>query len=237
MKTKIVLGLAASLLLSALCLMNTGAAPQAGSPMDIREFVRQTFFEGVPYDEANRFDSTVVPVLLGTLADPKEESNWSNIVVVLGIIGDERAVDPLIALISRGEAQETLSHPQFVARTSALISLGYLVNKSKNAKALAYLKESLDPGVWEKRKVAWRSPHHANADDRNIQLSTAAVLGLGLTGDPSAAEALRKLQQPAATDVGKKFQAQASSAVAEALSANEKIAKEGLSAYYRKTKP
>lgn len=235
MKTRIVMGLAVSLVLSAAWLIKTGAAPQAGSPVDVREFVRQTFFEGVPYEEASRYDGSVVPTLLAMLADLKEEPYWSNIVVTLGMIGDDRAVDPMIAFINKG-ATGTLSHAQYTARTSAVISLGYIVNKSKNAKALTYLKDSLNPQAWDKRETSWKSPYQASTEDRNIQLSTAAILGLALSGDPSAAEALRKLQQPADTEPARRFQAQTSSVAADALTANEMIAKEGLAAYYRKTK-
>lgn len=235
MKGKLVISLALSLIVGGACWVRAELAAQTGRPMDIREFVRQTFIQGIPYEEASRYDSSGVPALLEMLADPKEEPYWPNIVVTLGIIGDERAVDPLIALVNK-DAPGTLSNSQYTARTSALMALGYLVNKSKNAKALAYLKENLDPQVWAKRKITWTSPYQASVEERNVQLSKAAILGLALCGDPSAAEALRKLQQPAETEAAKRFQAQTSNVVAEALSVNEIIAKEGLAAYYRKAK-
>lgn len=205
----------------------------AAQPMDIKAFVRQIFIHGVPYEEASKYDSSVVPTLLNMLADPKEEAHWANVVVTLGIIGDERAVDPLIAFLRKGE-KGTLSRSQYAARTSVLMALGYLINKSGSTKALTYLKGSLDPGVWGKRKVNWTSPYHASVDDRNVQLSTLAILGLALSGHPSAAEALRSLQKPAKTAAAKRFQDQVSETVKEALRSNKIIAKEGLAGYYRK---
>lgn len=52
--------------------------------------------------------------------------------------------------------------------------------------------------------------------------------------EPSAREALVKLQQPAATETAKRFQARVSDVVSMALRDHEIIAKEGLAAYYRR---
>jgi len=205
----------------------------AEQPMDVKEFVRRIFIEGVPYEEARKYGPTDVPTLLKMLADPKEEAYRTNIVVTLGIIGDERAVDPLIAFLGQ-DVKGTLSHSEYTAKSSVLMALGYLINKSGSKKALTYLRDSSDPAVWAKRKVNWASPYHASMDDRNVQLSTMAILGLALSGHPSAAEALRSLQKPPRTKAAEKFQAQVSQVVTEALKAHEMIAKQGLAEYYRK---
>jgi hypothetical protein len=81
------------------------------------------------------------------------------------------------------------------------------------------------------RQMKWVSPYH-NTVERNLQLSKMAVIGLGLSGYPSAAEALRALQIPPTTDVGRRF----SAVISEALSAHEAISKEGLAAYDRRSK-
>lgn len=205
----------------------------AEQPMDVKEFVRRIYVEGVPYEEASKYGPQDVPTLLQMLEDPKEEAYRTTIVVTLGIIGDERAVDPLIAFLSRG-VTGTLSHSEYTAKTSVLMALGYLVNKSGSKKALTYLMDSLDPAVWAKRKVNWTSPYQATMDDRNVQLSTMAILGLALSGQPAAAEALRSLQKAPRTKAAEKFQAQVSQVVAEALKSHEMIAKQGLAEYYRK---
>jgi hypothetical protein len=120
---------------------------RASSLMDIRDFVRQVFIHGVPYEEATKYDSSVVPTLLDMLNDPAEEAYWPNIVVVLGMIGDERAVDPLISFIEADD-QGDLSREHYAAKTSALMALGYLIDKSGNQKALDYLIDSLAPDTW-----------------------------------------------------------------------------------------
>jgi hypothetical protein len=201
-------------------------------PSDIRQFVHQTFIRGVPYGEAVRFDpATAVPALLAMLADHTEEAHWPNIVVTLGMLGDDRALGPLIQFLERDGAGGPLPQTQYAAKTSVLLSLGYLVNKTGNQRALSYLKDSLQPDVWRMRQVNWVSPYH-NTVERNLQLSKMAVIGLGLSGYPSAAEALRSLQAPPTTEVGRRFNA----VISEALSAHEAISKEGLAAYDRRSK-
>ncbi|MCP4265570.1 MAG: hypothetical protein GY777_08345 [Candidatus Brocadiaceae bacterium] len=197
--------------------------------MDIKSFVHQTYFHGVPYQEASKYGSDVVPVLLEMLDDPTEKEFWANEVITLCIIGDEKAVDPIIAFINKN-AQGEISESHYTAKTSAIMALGYLINKSGSKKALEYLKECINPGVWTERKLSWRSPYQASVDDRDEHLSTMAVLGLALSGNP---EALRSLQQPAVSSRGQKFQAQVSDVISEAVKANKKIAKEGLIEYYK----
>jgi HEAT repeat protein len=208
-----------------------GPSQEQEPPMDVREFVRQIYVEGVPYEEASRFDSSAVPVLLQMLEDPAEEEYWANIAVTLGIIGDESAVEPLIAFIEK--PVEGISRTQYTAKTSALMSLGYLVNKSGNERALNYLIGSLDPEVWEKRGRMAASPFHATPEERNRDLSKYAVLGLALSGRPEAAAALRSLQEPAQTRSMREFQNQYGDVVSEAISTNEKVAQMGLAEYYR----
>jgi len=205
------------------------------SEMDIKDFVRQTFIHGVPFEKANRYGASDVDTLLGMLADRSQENYWSNIIVTLCIIGDERAVDPIIAFIKSSTGQ--LSHSQYTAKSSAIMALGYLINKSGNRKALDFLKESLNPDTWVQRGVRWSSPYQASVADRDLQLSTMAVLGLALSGNSEAKEALLSLQRAPKTEAAKKFQAQVSDVIGEALSANKIIAEEGLAEYYRKKKP
>ena len=58
-----------------------------------------------PHEEARRYDALAVPVLLAMLRDPMEEEFWVNVAVLLGSIGDERAVEPMISLIQSMRAR------------------------------------------------------------------------------------------------------------------------------------
>ncbi len=214
--------------------------PAAGQAPDIRTFVHRIYIEGVPYEEAARFDPAAsVPILLDMLADPKEADYWPNIVVTLGMLGDERAVDPLIQFLQQG-ATAPLSHPQYIAKSSVVMALGYIVNKSGSEKALQFLVESTDPEVWTRRDIKWSSPYHSTEVERNRQLTIMSVLGLGLSGDPRAARVLRSLRQAPATPQAKNLRAQipdVGDVLKDALQANQKIAKTGMADYYRQRFP
>ncbi len=194
---------------------------------DVRAFVHQTFIHGVPYAQASRFSSTDATVLLEMLANDQERAFWPNIVVTLCVIGDERAVDPLISFFSR-DVPGALSPSEYNAKTGALMSLGYIVNKNGNLKALNYLIDSLNPDTWTARKLTWVSPYQAGEAERNRQLTAMAIAGLALSGHPLARTALLSLQS--LTGVA----APDPALVEEALRANAVIASEGLAAYYRK---
>jgi hypothetical protein len=201
------------------------------NPMDIRDFVRQVFIHGVPYEEASRYGNAAVPVLLDMLKEPAEKPYWSNIVVTLGMIGDERAVEPMISFVEADEPAG-LSREHYTAKTSAIMSLGFLINKSGNQQALDFLKQAANPQTWASKRMGV-APFQSSMIERNFDLSKHAVLGLALSGRPEAAEILRSLQQPTDVETQRQFQAQVGDLVSEALKENERIAKQGLESYYR----
>jgi hypothetical protein len=209
-------------------------APGTQAPaLDVRDFVRQVFIHGVPYEEASKYDASAVPALLEMLRDPAEQAHWANIVVVLGMIGDPRAVDPLIALIEAHAPPSGLSREHYAAKTSALMSLGYLVNKSGDRKALDYLKSGIAPTTWAAKDISGTAPFQGSLSERNRDFSKFAILGLALTGHPEAAEALRQLQAPSTSAATREFQAQVGDVIVEALRENQKISEQGLMNYYR----
>jgi predicted alpha/beta hydrolase len=208
-------------------------ASEANHLMDVKDFVRQIFIEGVPYDVANKYGSSDVPTLLEMLNDAAQERYWPNIVVVLGIIGDDSVVAPLISFIEADAIERALTDEHYRAKTSALMSLGYVINKTGNQQALNYLKESLDPQIWAVRGVGGRAPFQASTAERNTDLSKHALLGLALSGHPAAAEALRSMKRPAQTSSQQAFQVQMDDLISEALKENQKIANQGLADYYR----
>ena len=117
------------------------------------------------------------------------------------------------------------------------MSMGYLINKTGNETALNYLRDCLDPQYWNTRGPAGASPYGASIEQRNRDLSKYAVLGLALSGHPSAAELLRSTQEPSTVESLQAFRTEVSDVVSEALSTHEKIAEVGLEEYYRSSKP
>ncbi len=209
---------------------------QSQQPMDIREFVHQIYIHGVPYEQANAYDSSVVPTLIEMLNDPEEEQYWSNIVVTLGIIGDESAVEPIIEFINRGQEGE-ISPIHYRAKRSAIMALGYLINKTGNERALNFLTTSLNPQVWNERDLSGDSPFAETTEDRNEDLSKYAVLGLALSGHPQAEEALRSLQAPSDVPAVEDFRTEVAEVVDEALETRQRVSEMGLAEYYRQSQP
>jgi hypothetical protein len=207
------------------------ARPALAENAELSNFVHQTHMHGVPYDAAIRLDpEEAVPALLKMLQDPKEEQYWPNIVITLGMLGDQRAIAPLIKFLEADPGRE-LSRPHYIAKTGVVMALGYSIHRKENSGALKYLIESAKPNVWSRRKLTWISPDHPQAEGRDEQLSTMAILGLALSGHPYAWDALIDLRQPAADARLAKFQSRVAPVIAEAISAHEKIAGEGMSRY------
>ncbi len=166
-----------------------------------------------------RFSSvrSVLPILLAMLNDPKEEPYWSNIVITLCIIGDASAAKSVIDFIEKDPAGN-LSARYYTAKSSAVMALGYLINRMGSREALDYLKRSLDPKAWSERKIDWKATFQDSTTQRDTQLSTMAVLGLALSGHREAGDALRGLRRRPPSPAAEAFAAEAADTVSESLS-------------------
>jgi len=204
------------------------------APGNVEEFVQEIYFEGIPYEQASQYGQDDVPKLLAMLKDPNKKAYRSNIIVTLGIIGDDRAVEPMLEVLD--SAGDQFKPEDFAAKSSVLMSLGYLINKSQNEKALAYLKSHTTPEGWQGSQLTTAEGLQASTDERSQQLSTLAVIGLALSGHPEAKNTLRSLGENVKALGPTKFAKQMSSVVDEAMKAHETIAKDGLAAYYQKAK-
>ncbi len=208
-----------------------GSDGQSSTGDDVQEFVHQIYIHGVPYEEASKFDSKSIPALVEMLKDPAKQAYWPNIVVVLGMIGDPKVLDPLVTFIEKPH-EGMLKRDHYVAKTSALMSLGYLINKSGDQRALDYLKKRLDPQSWAGGQVGYAS-FQSSTSERNIDFSKHAILGLALSGRPEAAEVLRTLQEQPSTTGERALRAQMEDLISSALQENKEIAHKGLVDYYR----
>ncbi len=197
------------------------------SDLPVEDFVRRFYINGIPYHQARRYGPDDVDILLEMLQEPAEAPFWPNIVTTLGMIGDEKALQPLIQFIARGSDAE-LSPTHYKAISAAIGSLGYLLHETGNREILLYLRDSLEPAAWTDRIPSWSSPFHATSEERDVQLSIMAIIALGLSGHPEADEALRALQ-------GQQLQSKTGPVVAEALRAHEIISEQGLFGYYLQT--
>jgi hypothetical protein len=215
---------AASALVVAVVVVQTASAEMPA----VSEYVHQVFVSGIPYEEASQYTSKDVPVLLKMLEDEREKPYWANIALVLEIIGDESALDGLIAFIEK-DPGGAFTEEHYVAKTSAIMGLGYLVNKSGSKKALAYLKGGVSADFWTQKKIPGLTRLLPTEQERNNDMSKYAMFGLALSGHPEAEKTLRSLQ-----GVKSGVAAQSDGTLEQALQANQDIAKEGLKGYYQK---
>ncbi len=216
-------------------LLATSFYPASATSTDslpVGAFVKQVFVTGVPYEEASKYGSKQLPELMLMLADSTNIKYWANIVVTLGIIGDDKAVDSIISLIKIDKPGE-ISRDLYNAKTAAIMALGYLINKSGNREALTFLKGCLNPHAWDESQPIWVSPFQEDHDQRNIQLSSIAILGLTLSGHPDAIAALETLKLPKEDEVDKKFQSQIRPTLDQSINDCQEIAKDGLLKYYQ----
>jgi hypothetical protein len=207
-----------------------GGQALAAQQAPIETFVSRLYFEGVPYEEAIRYPATDVPKLLGMLRDRANAPYWANIAGVIGMIGDAAAADSLAAY-AEGGTGATLSPEEYRARTTAVLALGYIVNRTGDRRVLQRLVDDADPARWAGRGVRWRSPVHRDDAGRNLELSKMAVLGLALAGNAESGAALRALRGAGAPAGVANPDLQA--VVAMAIGEHDVIGRDGLVRYYR----
>ncbi|QIL90170.1 hypothetical protein GNX18_10680 [Microbulbifer sp. SH-1] len=207
----------------------TTANSQTTIEMDIDDFVRLAFIEGVPYEDAAKYDQTYLPILINMLKDPNEIDHWGNIVAVMGIIGDESSLDEMIAFI---EGKPSLEYTETYdrAKTSAIVSIGYLINKSNSDRAVKYLEKMSFPENWEAKKIPGLTKRQKTYANRNRKFSRYAVIGLGLAGNEKSELALKRIKSIKFKD--KAYQDEIDGVVDSTISENKKIRKLGLKKYY-----
>jgi len=209
------------------CSLVSASCAKGPNVVRVREFVNQTFIHGVPYSQAQEFRSDAdVDALVCLLNDSEEQPYWRNIVTVLGMSGNPRASRPLIRFLEAGDGG--LSKDIFAAKSAALLALGYLAPKDREV--MSYLKASTDPGVWDTRGVQWSAPYGLSTEERDAQLSKYAILALGVSGQPAAAEFLSNLKRGETLRLSSDF----NDVIAEALRTNENVQRNGVAAYEKR---
>lgn len=170
------------------------AAP-AQAQLSVGEFVRGPRHPYSYQELSTLYDVSAVPELIEMLGSPDEAPQWDRIAGLLGVVGDDRAVNALIEFIEQPVPSGRLSIEQANAFTQAILSLGLLVNRPGSERALEYLIEGLTPSTWRKRNVQGVAPWASSFDEYDRYLSLYALDALALSGNPRAGEALRSLQR------------------------------------------
>jgi hypothetical protein len=168
----------------------------AQQPSDVRTDLRSRSQLGSYVEISERYAAAAIPELIEIINSPLDVRHWENAAGVLGVIGDDRAVDALIDLIERPPVGSVyVSLEWHYGRREALRALGFLIHRTGSPKALEYLIESLDDTIWRRRELRGIPPISTTQDRYDRLLSEVVVIGLALSGDPRAGEALRSLRQ------------------------------------------
>jgi hypothetical protein len=139
------------------------------------------------------YDSATVPDVIAKLEAETDEPRRACWATVLGISGDERAVDALIASIARPSSPQE-GPGWFERRSEEIKALGYLVHRTGNVRALTYLIDGLKLGVWRTRNVQGIPSFVRSQSEYDRLLSGYALMALALSGDPRAGDVLKSMQ-------------------------------------------
>lgn len=206
-------------------------AEQKTLPENVREYVGNNRYDADYSELADFYDSGVTPELIDMLESlAAEDMRLPRVVGLLGIVGDEQAVEPLIALIEKPSAQE-LSISEAESRRVAILSLGLLVNHTGNEQALSYLIDGLTPVVWRQRDIQGVDIYTRPLEQYYALLSTYAIFGLALSGYPRARDALLSLKQSPSTEQSH-FRIGLDSTLDQWLEVQALVAERGVSGMY-----
>ena len=169
----------------------TAAAQQP--PPDLDAYLRDHWWGVRREDVVALFDESDVPRLEKMLVS--ETEYCGAVVAMLVILGDERAVDALIAFVQTPYRDPSLANIYESARAGAITGLGQLVRRIGSERALTYLIEGLTPDVWATRNVRGVASWTKDYQEYDTLLGEYAIHGLAYSGHPRAGEALRSLQQ------------------------------------------
>jgi hypothetical protein len=205
----------------------------ASNEDEVREFIMRLYVGGVPYDEATRFTEADVPVLISVLQDPEMKLYWANAATVLGMIGGDAAADALITF-ARSQEGQVVDPETYRATLDAVLSLGFVVNRAPNDKAVMFLSETA-------QAMSPRGLESAAASDgdegglrvTDAVLANSAVLGLSIGARPETRTVLEGLAPAApAGTMERAANSEIDAFIADALATHDAIAEKGLSAYY-----
>jgi hypothetical protein len=214
-------------------------AMMAAGRLPVEEFVTQIFIQGLPLDEAAQYGEEDVEPLLDILSDPSMVRYHENAALTLGMIGDERAVDPLIEYVQRGPAggeaaatAEDPPHAAYQGRVGAIVGLGYLANLTGSERAVEFLIQQSNPAAWSEETLDQLPSREAGAAEPREDLSKYAIISLGFSGSEEANEHLRSLGSEGARASTSGFLSENRNEIAQSLRIFEEVSEIGLVDYY-----
>lgn len=164
---------------------------EALSPLET--FATISHQHGISVEEAMKFVGQDYSGLFRLLRDSRYEGSWQNIVAMIGIVGDEKAVDELIAY---AEDESSTSWWGVKARTVVPVSLGVIAGRIKSDRLVQYIAEGVDPDKWSQR----RDFNSVDPENFHIDAVNYSIEGLAAAGTPKAVKVLEVTSKRLASD-------------------------------------
>jgi hypothetical protein len=159
------------------------------------------------------------------MADGACEVHVANIVATLCMIGDERAVDPVIAFFDSCDGH--LSYARFAGIRSLLIHSGILAQKAGSDRLGRFLTDVVSRASRGTLPVNWTGPFGETAGELNSLLLKVGIWGLALSG----ADQVPSLFSEIAAE--KRAYDGIATLLAEARSAYETVKQHGVVGYFQ----
>jgi hypothetical protein len=188
--------LAAVLLGWALTLAAVTTAQANPSVEAAEALARNTFYEGVPAEDARALESAGIERLIEMLGDPDEAPHHAQILEVLGMTG-RRGVYAAVSAAAAEEPTGEVDRDERRKRVAVLVALGHLARRDD--RALADLQAAA-----QAESAATPSPRHAARRGAYARLGSlmrrSAVSALANSGRAEAHATLRRLAAKASDD-------------------------------------
>lgn len=169
--------------------MMLGQVPPRQLPPTLEQLVQGSFPDDIYRRNPDLYRKPQnVDKLLAMLNDEKYLRYRWNVVNLLGLMGDARAVDPLIKVLERGAKNHRDGVAYRYPIPSGLFALGKIYCRTKNQKAFHYLVSALEPSFWLHKVPAPHGPRLHESVVMNEVLW--AIRALGHCGDQKGKGAL-----------------------------------------------
>ena len=192
-------------LVAAMTLLSLTAIPrelQAQDPPveeELWAFVSSGWSHGTPYARAEEFRSRAdaADLLRKWLDDPARARAWKNIVLTLGVIGNDDDTSRLRRFIIEGSS--SINDPLLRERAAALQALAFLGHEAdangRESGALDFLIRSISPGsdFWRVETFNWSVTDEQARTQLTRALGHQLVLALSLIGSDRTGELLQSI--------------------------------------------
>lgn len=163
---------------------------------ELEQFAVKTHLHGFAYEDVERFKGKDLNKLVGLLNDNRWKTKWSQIAIIIGMLGERGETSELLEFIKRH--RDTDDRAIHKALRGAYAGLGYLSANAQSSEALEFLLAEYhlpNDGSDKASKVGY--------NDKLIDLAVAR--GLAVSANKKAIEALLERKEVTRDDNEKHF--------------------------------